>query len=256
MPTLRLRLVLPLALFACTDRPLGETDGSTAGPSTGDSPPATGTTPDTATTPTTTAAPSTTATTGDPTATDGSSTTEIDPSVATTTPDPLPKLDFFLPGPTSGLMGCTLDAPAGTMVSGSSSIGPFMAQRAYFGVVDFDSNLFSPRIMLVSPTADPEVALELQNSSSGPIYYGDIHTDSFWESGWIGNWPIDANHYADGLTGVIARPDGAVIEAQAGNWVMHDPADPPRLVGSLQGEIAGPFDAVYCDKLDISVISE
>jgi hypothetical protein len=262
MPTLRPLVILPLVLFACTDRPLGDTDGSTAGPSTGDSPPATGSTtsaPGTATTPTTTATPPPpTATSDDPggtTAVDPGTTTAIDPG-GTTTFDPQPKLDFFLPGPTHGLAGCTLDAPAGTMVGGSSTLGPFEAQRAYFGYTGFGEEPHTPVLLFVSPAADPALELDLQNGGSGPILFGYVHSDPFLEGGWIGTWPVSANVYAAPDVGELARPDAVVIDGQEGNWSSFDPADPPRLVGSLQGGIAGPFDAVFCDKLVSIIIPE
>lgn len=228
----------------------------------GDAPPATGTNtdaPGTATLPTTGAPPQpTTATTIDPSATtaiDPSTTTAIDPS-GTTTVDPQPKLDFFDPGPTSGLFGCTLAAPAGTMVSGSSTIGPFAAQRAWFGFSGFGDEPFMPVLMFVSPAADPATELQDKNGSTGPILLGDVFTDPFREGGWIGNWPVSASVFAEGMFGEVARPDAVVIDELAGNWAEHDPADPPRLLGSLQGGIAGPFDAVFCDKLDVFIIPE
>ncbi|MCY1069904.1 hypothetical protein OV090_34500 [Nannocystis sp. RBIL2] len=277
MPTPRSPFIFALVLFACTERPLGDTDGSTAGPSTGDAPPATGTNtdaPGTATLPTTGAPPQpTTATTVDPSATtaiDPSATTAIDPGTTTvidpsdttidpsrhTTVDPQPKFDVFEPGPTSGLFGCTLEAPAGTMVSGTSTIGPFAAQRAWFGFSGFGEEPFMPVLMFVSPAADPASELQDKNGSSGPIFWGDVFSDPFREGGWIGTWPVSASVFAQGMLGEVARPDAVVIDELAGNWAEHDPADPPRLVGSLQGGIAGPFDAVFCDKLNVFIIPE
>lgn len=40
------------------------------------------------------------------------------------------------------------------------------------------------------------------------------------------------------------------------HWDAADPSDPPRLVGEFSGDLSGPFDAVYRDKLDFIVISE
>ncbi|MDC0715801.1 hypothetical protein [Nannocystis bainbridge] len=284
MPTRRSPLLVPLVLFACTDRPLGETEASTAGPNTSESPPATGTTddpPGTATTPTsTTTSPlpttattdATTATTIDPGATttvDPSATTAVDPSTGTTvdpggttvdpggtTDDPQPKLDLFEPEPTSGLFGCTLDAPAGTMVSGSSTLGPFAAQRAYFGFDTLGEEPYSPRLLFVSPAADPAVEVQQLNGSTGPILHGFAWSDPFEKGGWIGQWPLSAYVFAEGMVGDIARPETVVIDARLGNWDAHDPADPPRLVGSLQGGVSGPFDAVFCDKLVAIIIPE
>jgi hypothetical protein len=51
------------------------------------------------------------------------------------------------------------------------------------------------------------------------------------------------------MIGWPSRPDMVTITQLAGSWDVPDPSDPPRLVGALEGPIAGPFDAVYCDKL-------
>lgn len=253
MPTPRSPFILPLVLFACIERPLGETDGSTAGPSTGDAPPAPGTNtdaPGTATLPTTGAPPQpTTATTVDP-----SGTTAIDPGTATF--DPQQKFDILPPKPASGLSGCTLDGPAGTMVSGSSSLGPFMAQRAYFGYSGSLDETYTPVLLFVSPEADPALEVVTQNGTSGAVLYAYVHSDPFAEGGWIGTWPLSAHVYDAPDAGELARPDAIVFDARAGNWDEHDPLDPPRLVGSLQGAIAGPFDAVFCDKLSDMIINE
>jgi hypothetical protein len=39
------------------------------------------------------------------------------------------------------------------------------------------------------------------------------------------------------------------ITELAGNWDAVDPGDPPRLVGTIEGAISGPFNAIFCDKL-------
>ena len=67
---------------------------------------------------------------------------------------------------------------------------------------------------------------------------------------------MSASVFAEGMFGEAARPDAVVIDELAGNWAAHDPADPPRLVGKLQGGTDGPFDAVYCDDLDVFIIPE
>lgn len=267
MPTPRTPFILALVLFACTERPLGETEGSTAGSSTGDAPPVTGTNtdaPGTATLPTTTSTPPspTTATSDEPgtTTIDPSGATTIEPSGSTVDPsgateiDPQPKFDFQ--GPQTGLLGCPLDAPAGTMVSGSSSLGPFAAQRAWFGYSGIGDAPLTPILLFVSPEADPAAELAGPKGSTGPTYYASVSTDPLHGGGWIGTWPVFANVYADGMIGDPPRPDAVVIDELAGSWETFDPADPPRLVGSLQGGIAGPFDAVYCEKLTELIIPE
>ncbi len=40
------------------------------------------------------------------------------------------------------------------------------------------------------------------------------------------------------------------IEGYAGDWVSAAPVDPPRLFGSLSGDLVGPFEALHCGGLD------
>jgi hypothetical protein len=250
-----LLVFVSLALIACTDRPLGETETGTSNATTGEPPPATSgtTTGSTTASPATTLEP-TTAVPPLPTTTTATS----DDSVGTTV-DPNITLpggpDFFDPGP-PGLMGCSLDALPGTMISGTSELGPFMAPRAYFGWIGFGSDPFQPLLLFVSPEADPAVEVQQTNGSTGAILYGDVSTDPFAEGGWVGEWPAHFDLFDQGQLGSPTRPDSVVIDALAGNWTEFDPADPPRLVGSLQGAIAGPFDAVFCDQLNEFIIPE
>ncbi|MDC0666984.1 hypothetical protein [Nannocystis radixulma] len=275
------RFIITLILTACTDRPLGDTETDTTHPSTSDAPPGTTASPGTTGPgPGTTASPGTTAvpTTSEPTTaapttveptTDApplpttATTTSGDDSAGTTvepgtTIEPGTtgvKFDMFVPdGP--GLHGCVLDAPPGTMVSGTSELGPFAAQRAYFGWIGFSGDPFQPLILFVSPEADPAVEVELTNGSTGAILHGFVGTDPFDEGGWIGTWGTSLEIFDKGQLVSATRPDAVVIEALAGNWDEFDPADPPRLLGKLQGAIAGPFDAVFCDELIDEVIPE
>ncbi|MCY1054122.1 hypothetical protein [Nannocystis sp. SCPEA4] len=268
---------MTLILTACTDRPLGDTETDTTHPSTSDAPPGTTASPGTSgPAPGTTASPGTTAvpttsesttavpttvepttdvpplpTTATTTSGDDSAGTTVEPGTTTTGV----KFDMFVPdGP--GLHGCVLDAPPGTMVSGTSEIGPFTAQRAYFGWIGFGGAAFEPRILFVSPEADPAVEVEVTIGSTGAILHGSASTDPFNEGGWIGTWGASLQISDKGQHVSATRPDSVVIEALAGNWDEFDPADPPRLLGKLQGAIAGPFDAVFCDELIDEVIPE
>jgi hypothetical protein len=40
------------------------------------------------------------------------------------------------------------------------------------------------------------------------------------------------------------------IEGFGGDWLSVDPVDPPRLFGSLSGDLVGPFEALHCAGLD------
>lgn len=275
MPSPRALLTLVLLVPACPERPKGDTEtgpepstgptpgtdsessgatvGSTSPGSTATTsvPPTTGddTTDDTATT----VAPSTTTTTTGAVTTDDTATT-VDPSdTATSTtgfkPD-LPAAQW-----PAGLVGCSLDAPAGTMVAGATELGPFTATRAYFGWWGFQHQE-QPTILFVSPEADPAVAVETQSGSSGAIYVGDIITDPLLLGGWIGSWTANLSVWDKGMA-AFPRPQPTIdIVELAGNWDAADPADPPRLVGTLNGVISGPVDAVFCDKLVENIFPE
>lgn len=257
MPNRPALLLLPLLLTACTERPLGETDGATTEPGTSGAPPATDT-GGTGPTPT-----SITITTAPPPTTGGDTSTGVattDDSATTvdsfnTSGEPPPKLDLFeRPPPRNGLVGCILDPPAASMIGGDSPLGPFTADRAYFGWTGFDEPLW-PILLFVSPAADAEQELQLQNGATGPILRHSVATDNTLTQGWLGTWPTHATLFADGM--VFDPGDDAVtIDALAGNWDAFDPADPPRIVGTLAGPFTGSFDAVFCDKLVEFIIPE
>lgn len=200
-----------------------------------------------------------TATIGPTSDTAGTTTTEgLSGTDVSTTPDPSdgtttgPKQD--LP-PTDALVGCPLDAPPGTLVQGPTFFGQFSSQRAYFGwigVVD----PFSPRIVLLSPGADPATEFPEPTGNSGLVLEHWVSTDTPLEDGWLGTWETTAMIHENEMTSVPREPDTVKITELAGNWDTHDPADPPRLVGTIEGPISGPFDAVFCDKLVAFIIPE
>ncbi|MFZ6178232.1 hypothetical protein [Nannocystis pusilla] len=268
MPSPRALLTLVLLVSACPERPKGDTEtgtepstgptpgtdsessgatvGATTSGSTGTKPVPPTTTDDTATT----VAPSTT--TGEGT-TDDSATT-VDPSDTATSTTGF-KIDLPAAQWPAGLVGCNLDAPAGTMVAGITELGPFTANRAYFGWWGFDDQE-KPTILFASPAADPAVEVEKKDGSTSAIYFGDIVTDPLLFGGWVGDWAANLSVRANGMV-TFPRPQASIdIVELAGNWDAVDPADPPRLVGSVKGPITGPFDAVFCDKLVENIFPE
>ncbi|MCY0995158.1 hypothetical protein OV203_48980 [Nannocystis sp. ILAH1] len=269
MPSPRALLTLVLLVPACPERPTGDTDTGTTAPSTGEapgtdgessgatvgstSPGSTGTTsvpPTTTDDSATTVAPSTTTDGGN---TDGTAATDDPSDTATSTT--IVKLDLPAAQWPAGLVGCDLDAPAGTMVVGDTQLGPFTATRAYFGWWGFDDQE-KPTILFVSPEADPAVEVAEKDGSTGPVYFGDIVTEPLLFGGWIGSWAANLSVRANGMI-TFPRPQGSVdILELAGNWDAVDPADPPRLVGTLNGAISGPINAVFCDKLVENVFPE
>lgn len=277
----------PILFLACVDRTL---DDTAAGASTGATGSATATTPSSAsdTTPGTTASPTTgpsttgpstsgpstsgpsttgpvttgpsTTTTG-PVTTGPSSTvttevsTTIDPSETTSDPPdttgPM-KLDMpnYMEKP-PGLVGCTLAAPP-TAVKGKTPLGQFSADRAYFGAVDINGILIQPHLMLLSPGADPLTEFAEHSGNTGPIVEDWDFTDVY--DLWLGPWETVSDVIAKNMFANVAVT--ITITELAGNWDAPDPNDPPRLLGSFAGDLSGPFEAIYCDKLDINIIAE
>lgn len=258
-------LTLVLVLLACTERPLETTESGTTDPGTGGTSPASSTAD-----PGTTMAPGTATTvaptTGDPgTTTELPSTTTESPGTATVTVSTSEGTTAVDPSETTeappdpwgmgGLVGCFLDAPAGTDVAGPSAIGDFAAQRAYFGWAGAGEP-FSPTLLFVSPGADPAVELAAKDGSTGAILHIYAWTDESDQRSWIGTWPAFGTLFDKGMSAFASRPDSVTITGFAGNWDAPDPDDPPRLLGALEGPISGPFDAVYCNLLVEIIIPE
>lgn len=230
--TMRSAHIWPLVVVAC-----GPTGGESTGAS--DSPPMT-TSPDTNSPPTTGPDTSTSETT------DVGTTSEPPDPTTGAKPD-LPRVMEKPPG----LVGCTLAAP-GTAFAGQTTLGPFTGDRAYFGGEIVDGELAVPTLMLLSPGADAATELSNPQGATGPIITGTVFSMGY--DAWIGAWQLSSLVLDGGQSGSVSVT--VTIEQLAGDWDAADPADPPRLVGSLAGDLVGPFDAVYCDELDSEVIAE
>jgi hypothetical protein len=269
MPSPRALLTLVLLVPACPERPKGDTETGTE-PSTGPTP---GTDSESSGATVGSTTPGSTATTSVPPTTTGGVTTDdtattVAPSTTTsddtaTTVDPSDtassttgiKLDLPAAQWPAALVGCTLDAPAGTMLAGASELGPFTADRAYFGWWGFEDQEL-PILLFISPGADPAHELVERDGNTGPVYYGDVIAEPLLMGGWVGSWGVNFSVRADGMI-TFPRPQGSVdIVELAGNWDAVDPADPPRLVGTAKGTISGPFNAVFCDKLVENIFPE
>lgn len=220
------RRPLALALVACTPAPPAGTDSDTTGTTTivTSSP-----LPDESSlSPTTSAAAS-----GDP-------------------PVKFDVVEVKLDAPIHGLVGCALDAPPGTALAGPSDFGPFTADRAYFGIRVHPSGL-TPILLFVAPGADPaeEVAVEYGDSlgETGLVMRGelDLRTAdvSDWPGTWLGRLPV----YSDGAYSSLEEEHTVVLSEYLGDWDAFDPADPPRIRGTVEGTVDGSFDAVFCDEI-------
>ncbi|MCY1054121.1 hypothetical protein [Nannocystis sp. SCPEA4] len=213
----RALLPLPLAL-ACTPAPYGGSDGSDASAALDVPAPAT-------------TLPAATTTTG------------------TTTEDPRPPKFDLPPTDPLDIHFCRPDAPPpDTFIAGNSELGPFVARRAYF-----DRNLGGDVVLLfLSADADAVVEIEHHDGRSGPIFYGELDSGPA-KDGWLGTWTLAGGVYADSMAGDSQLPYTVTLSEFAGTWHDYDPADPPRLVGTLVGDINGTFDAIYCDDITLSV---
>lgn len=250
----------PLLFLACVERPLGDSATGDAGTDAPGSS-TTATSPSTAsdTTPGTTTPP----TTGPSTSTSTTSTTSGPSSAVTTdvstTSDPsdtttgavkldLPRLTPVPPG----LVGCTFDAPPGTALKGLTMQGQFESTRAWFGAQSVNGILREPNLAFLAPEADAVVELESKQGDTGKLLVGFPLTDPY--DAWLGDWEFFGNIFDKGNSGALAVT--VTITGLAGNWDAVDPADRPRVIGTLNGDIVGGFDAVYCDKLDDQIIAE
>ncbi|MBZ5712495.1 hypothetical protein [Nannocystis pusilla] len=216
----RALLPLPLAL-ACTPAPYGGSDGSDTSAALDVPAPAT-------------TLPAPTTTTG------------------TTTEDPRPPKFDLPPTDPLSIRFCRPDAPPpGTLVVGNSELGPFVARRAYFDRSQGGRVL----LLFLSPEADAVVEIEHHDGRSGPIFYGELASGPT-KDGWLGTWTLEGGVYADGMAAASQLPPTVTLSEFAGTWHDYDPADPPRLVGTLVGDIHGTFDAVYCDDIFLSLIPD
>ena len=211
------------------------TTTTTTAPTTGVPDPTTTTDePDTSTTTTTTASTSTGSTTGD--SSDETSTTGA---------------EVWLNKP-AGLTGCPLAAAGDADVQGTSGLGPFTGTRALFGFHSFspDVNDAHVRVWIVGATADlAQTVQEIEEqllAQTGPAAFLDFE-GNLGDAQWLGQLPLYGAAIAGGEMDLV---DGTLeFTAHAGSWDLADPDDPPRLLGAVTGDLAGPFDAVYCDDL-------
>lgn len=270
MFSLRVARLVSLSLVACSARTLdsdsataGTSEGSSADPSTS-SPPGTSVSPPNPTAPTSADPTASTVETSmsppDPTTSDV--TTTFDPSG--TTAFPPPKFDMNLDPPPTVLpsfQGCTLPPPAGTKVVGTTALGPFTSTRAFFAEVEINFEVVGARLLLVDDAADAAAVLaEIQKIGvlqTGPAAM--IEPGLPFEDHWKGEEMLSAAVVLDGQQTEVGIK--LTVTGEAGTWDAFDPADPPRLLGSVAPTqdgivLLGEFDAVYCDKIRVSVIAE
>ncbi|WP_434420270.1 hypothetical protein [Nannocystis pusilla] len=133
---------------------------------------------------------------------------------------------------------CVLDWPTTTMIHGEGpAAGLTPVTRVFFGVGYYACALEGLELR--------EVVLDDPLAPSATFFGGA----SCGPDGWIGE------HVREGeLSGSNTPIDVTMtIDGFSGDWMSADPVDPPRLLGTLSGDLVGPFEAVHCAALDRAV---
>lgn len=283
MPRSNQSAALLLALAACTSRPLDDgtatstgdvpDDPTSATAVTSTAPPGTtppdpsdpGTTPPDPSDPT---VPVTTTVTGD-TSTSGPFTTVPPDESAGDTEFSTSDVKFDLPPqpaqvPEGLWSGCTKTAPDGTLVTGMSPLGEFVGTRAFFGY-DSAGSLGNPRLLILDGAADVDLAFtEFQQNFQLLTGPGLLTSPNVWFTDQTPFW-ADSDPFA-GLVITVGGENVAItgvvtFTGHSGTWDAMDPADPPRLQGTIDpgddtAPFVGTFDAVFCDALVDIIIAE
>lgn len=149
-------------------------------------------------------------------------------------------------------VGCPQSWSGGSAVIGASEGGPFNGVTAFFGWVGGTYNA-ELALVILGDAADIEAA-----KADG--VYGKkwgrpkaiLQTLRSYGA-WISDGPELVSLYdaGGGLSEATVELD---IQGRLGNWLTADPADPPRLHGTIKSSdpnaallLDGPFDAVFCD---------
>lgn len=262
-------------LFACTDRPIGDTDtgsGDTTAGTTSPSSTSTSTTPTTGQPPLPTTGPDTTP----PSDTTSSSSDPTTAAVTTTGPDSttsdpgttdVPKLDLPpQPAPLPDGIGndCPDEFPGGTKIVGETPFGSFASTRAYFGFQNFSGHAGDLHLLFLDDSADLVTArFELEQTghielgpgaeSTPPHKFTD--SNQFWQGSELATVTMVAGGQFSELLVQVT------VDGPLGSWDVVNPDDPPRLHGSVAAAtdefpFDGPFDAVYCDFMTEFIIVE
>jgi len=129
---------------------------------------------------------------------------------------------------------CLVDWPTTTMIHGEgSAAGLPPVTRVFFGVGYYacEDGLFLLPIVLADPF-QPAATL-YGGARCGPeLWLGESEREGELAPS---ETPISATLKIDGF---------------AGDWMSAEPVDPPRLFGSLAGDLVGSFEAVHCAALD------
>jgi len=179
----------------------------------------------------------------------------VDGFVAQTTPARRCFGDFTTCGcldkiPAPVVQGCPAAWSGGSGVEAVGEGAPLKGTTAFFGWLGAAGDYW---LALVVLDASADVALAkgagLHAPSGGPKLV--IKTDLDFPQ-WIGGRPALASLFAADLSATELEVD-VEVSGRLGDWANFDPADPPRLVGTLASDpqgatvVSGPFEAVFCD---------
>ncbi len=158
-----------------------------------------------------------------------------------------------------GLSGCPVEWTGGSAVAGMTDFGPFNGQTAFFGWQGVGNTEHSAlRLFVYDASVDLEAA---KNDPFSQVPFA-LHFETFWDqSVWINKGNMNGLFTRDDQTDEY--PAILEISGTAGNWQQSDPSDPPRLLGTISPKspddlqvVAGPFDAVFCDRFIDQVFPE
>lgn len=141
----------------------------------------------------------------------------------------------------------------GSAVVGGSEGGPFNGTTAFFGWIGNNVELSRLVLMIVDETADIEAA------KKAGIFGEEGRPKALLETGrnyasWIGASSSPVAFY-DADAELSVDEVELEITGRLGNWSTFDPADPPRLVGTITSAdpnadvvLDGAFEAAFCDR--------
>lgn len=152
--------------------------------------------------------------------------------------------------PAPVVQGCPAAWSGGSGVEAVGEGGPLKGTRAFFGWLGVPGEYWLALVVLdASADVGQAKGAGLDAPHGGPKLV--IKTDRDYPQ-WIGARPALASLFAADLSAKEFEVD-VEVSARLGDWVNLDPADPPRLVGTLTSDpqgatvVSGPFEAVFCD---------
>lgn len=149
--------------------------------------------------------------------------------------------------------GCPQTWSGGSAVAGMSEGGPFNGTTAFFGWRGSNIGFTQLALVILDATSDIEAAKQdgIWENGVGGRPKAILYTDSYYN--WIGESSSLAVLY-DGGGGMSEGTVELAVNGRLGNWHMSDPADPPRLVGTIKTAdpnapvvLDGPFQAAFCE---------